>query len=676
MKLFELKMSYKEPGFHKPGDPPFRFPPDNVDTKYDANLIEIEGGNGTGKTTLLNCLALALGYLDDKELEKKPLLARKLRRLDENETLSYSFHMRSDKPNYIDLKIERKEGQRQLCLLNSKPIDLDTLRRNFDVFFLTEDDPKKVVSISLGRLAGYFRNTDDKLNTLQQEVTRILMDIHEFQDFKKKEKELIDEIKKSEKRIEKEKANILELKELLQKVQLRDDLENKIDLFADEDRISSRYEALRRKYEELERQEAPSLLRKLKKEKLKLSRINQEIKEYKSRIIQICSSLRQYGVILDSKKILEDDYAEYNQLMENLGDLEEKKAKKKLVDDMIKLFQRYPSNEIVPLINKSIHETLSDLIAIKRRFGDDRVFGLVGTLQNVIKQKKYALLEFDKIQAKIANLSQKIKHLKNFEEIEKKFMEAQKKYFALQKALKENKIKLTTEWQRVRSVKGDAESIKRQIRDIEVNMEADERIKSTYEQKLRILHENISAKPKYLNKKKKLEASNETISRLREYIFAWTRILEQPREMKKHFASVKEGQGFGPSDYNRFVKAVGEYLGKQFEPIDFSYKLHEISFFDIENNTFVTKEDRKIPIDELSRGQSKIATLRKIFKEMDSGKKKIVLIDEIADLDPVNLQYVKDTLKSKYLEGSILLAVLVRPLRKFSSKPVEIRGWG
>lgn len=52
-------------------------------------------------------------------------------------------------------------------------------------------------------------------------------------------------------------------------------------------------------------------------------------------------------------------------------------------------------------------------------------------------------------------------------------------------------------------------------------------------------------------------------------------------------------------------------------------------------------------------------------------RKKIVLIDEISELDPQNLENVKNTLKAKLEEGSLLLAVLVRP----SSEMTQIKGW-
>jgi hypothetical protein len=59
---------------------------------------------------------------------------------------------------------------------------------------------------------------------------------------------------------------------------------------------------------------------------------------------------------------------------------------------------------------------------------------------------------------------------------------------------------------------------------------------------------------------------------------------------------------------------------------------------------------------------------------MDPNRKKIVLIDEIADLDPENLSKIKSQLLEEYKKGSVILAILVRPPRELTSKPVEIRG--
>ena len=112
--MFEFNISYLEEGYHKEGDKPFSFPPLGVANSIDGNLIEIEGRNGTGKTTLLNVLALALGYLDqEKELETKPALKYKLRQLQRNNSLEYDFRILSKKTGKTELRIQRLKGQNQ-----------------------------------------------------------------------------------------------------------------------------------------------------------------------------------------------------------------------------------------------------------------------------------------------------------------------------------------------------------------------------------------------------------------------------------------------------------------------------------------------------------------------------------------------------------------------------------
>jgi hypothetical protein len=675
--MFEFKMSYKETGFHnKPGDKPFIFPPDQISSRLNGNLIEIEGGNGSGKTTLLNCLALALGYLDeDKELEHKKALLRKLENLERNLTLSYLFDISSDKPEPTTLKMERKEGQQERIWLNSMSVDLDHLRNEFDVVFLTEDDPKKVVSASLGKLAEYFKTMDGRSISLNNAVYNNIRSIKEFKDFEKEEKQLKTEIAGCEEKIKESQKALDELKQSLKNVQARDDIKGKIALFAEQNTIISEYENLKTKFEDMKAKQEPELMRQLQREKMNLNNVDLDIKNLDGQITRICTSLKLYGTILESQKILENDFTDYNALKAKLSELEEKATKMQLVDDMIQLFERYQRDEIVPVLDKPVHEAVNELIQIKRTFGDDRIFGLMNSLEIAIERRRSFLTDFEKIQEKIAQLGKKIKNLEGFDAVQREFSNAENKYLELQNSLQQ-KSKLTSMWSTLCFVKGEAEKIGGQIQTLEAQLQSEERLKSRFSEKLRLLNDNATKKPKFVDKEKALTDLYEATIRIQSVAAQWIRILETPAEKNPKANLVKGAGVFGIADYNRFVKAVGEFLGSQFEPVDYNYKLHDIKFFDIERNVFITKEDRQIHIDELSQGQSKVSVLRKVFKEMNPSKRKIVLIDEIADLDAANMQFVRDTLKQKFEEGSLFLAVLVRPCPGISSNIVELKSWG
>ena len=675
--MFEFKMSYKEPGYHKPGDLPFLFPPERVDSKIDANLIEIEGRNGTGKTTLLNCIALAMGYLDqEKELETKPALKRKLQDLDKNKTLEYYFRICCDKPEPIELVIERATGQKPKWWLNSKPVDPDNVVRKFDLVFLTEDDPKKVISSSLGKLARYFNTLEKGLVSLQNSLNKHLLKITGFHEFKKKEKETLKNIERLEQNIEKKKNELTELKNKLERIEVKNNIKEKLELLSEEEQITSRYNSLRKKYEELKDKKGTTIFRKLYRERYKLKLADDELKEIDAGIVQICKSLKHYGISLQSEKLLKGDYTELNRLNQKLlPKKQQETVKLQMINEMIALFQRYLGNDIVPLINKTVREVLDELFRIRLKSLSDRIFGLGTALNGTMKQKKKALMAVNKIQEKIVRLTQKAKDLKDIGDLRNSYVEAEKKYADLQIAQAEGRTKLLSQWKQLRSIDGDPATFRSKIQQLKVLLQTDETMKSKFEESLMLLRENATRQPKYEKKEKKLKGLYETISRMRENVFQWTQILRDPALATEQFKSAGEALGFGLSDYQKFVGAVGEYLGNQFEPVAFDHKLHHIKFFDIEKDTFITKEDRRIPIDKLSQGQSKIATLTGSFKRMDSSKKKIVLIDEIADLDPENLQKVKVTLKKKFVEGSLLLAVLVRPPRESSTKIIDIKGW-
>ena len=672
-------MSYLEPGYHKPGDKPFAFPPDGVDSRIDANVIEIQGKNGTGKTTLLNVLALALGYLArEKELDTKRALKRKLEDLDKNETLEYSFRIQSDKPQSMDLLIEREKGQKQKISLNSKRIGPENLAKEFDVLFLTEDDPKKVVTASMGKLSSYFQDLDNGLNNLSYTMTRYMIEIDEFSHFKKNEKQLLDEIKEHKQKMGQYNSDIHKLNDTLSKVQLRNDIQKKLALLSNEEKITFEYNSLKKKHEQLKGKKDTDIFHKIYKEREKLFQLENELKDTAARVVQTCNTLAQYGVMLNSDKLLNHDYSELNRLLAR-RQIEKKSevGKMAIVDEMIDLLHHHSENDIVPLINKPVSEVLRELYKIKAQLSFDRVFGLLGALKNHLDERKGTIQERDKTHEKIRLLSKDSQDIKDFESIEKSFLEAQERYLQLQHAQQEDKIKLASQWRQLRSIEGIPEVVKSQLETFQVQAKAEDSMGVKCEERLKILRENAKEEPKFKDKEKKLQTLSHQITKMREkYLTHWNLILSQPTKAREQFTSVETEAGFGLNDYQRFVKAVGEFLGKQFEPVAFAERLHEVQFFDIENYTFITKENRHIPIDNLSQGQSKITTLTGSFKEMEEGRKKVVLIDEIADLDPENLQRVKDTLKEKLAEGKLALAILVRPSHDPASKPISVRGWG
>ncbi|MEM3771455.1 MAG: hypothetical protein QXW80_03980, partial [Candidatus Micrarchaeia archaeon] len=316
---------------------------------------------------MLNCLALALGYLhQEKELERKPALKRKLQDLEDNPTLEYRFRICCNIDEPIDLLIERTKGQKQKCWLNSKPVSVEVIDRKFEIVFLTEDDPKKVVNAIVGKLSKYFNDLEKGLISLQSAINKHLMDIREFREFQKKEQNTLREIESLKQSIANKTAQLDTLNDKIQKVELREQIKSKLELLNNKDKIISRYNALKKKHEQLINKTSDDIVRKLSKERQNLRRASYELKDIDERIIQICGSLKIYGVQIQSEKLLQGDYSELNELNRKIQPQRQKiSISIRMVEDMIELFQRYSENEIVPLLEKTVREVLQELIKIK-----------------------------------------------------------------------------------------------------------------------------------------------------------------------------------------------------------------------------------------------------------------------------------------------------------------------
>lgn len=669
--MFEFNISYLEEGYHKEGDKPFSFPPLGVDDKIDGNIIEIAGRNGTGKTTLLNVLALALGYLDqEKELETKPALKYKLRQLQRNNSLEYDFKILSKKTGTTELRIQRLKGQNQKCWLNSTPVGLDTLNEKIDIIFLTEDDPEKVVDASIGKLRRYFRTLEKTTGLLQTRLIKYWREIDEFNEFKETEAERIQDVKTCSSLLEEKKLAFEKLGKKLEKLQKREEINEKLRLLSEKEKITKKYKKIKKSFKQLCNKKEGHIVRALYKERVKLSEINSEIKRIDRAINQICDSLRGYGTRLDEKKLRNNDYSELNALNEKIRPINrDKTVKMQMIDDLLDLLRHHLDKEIVPIIKKTVAETRKDLMKLKAQLASDRVFALVKTLNDTMKKKKKATISYEKRQDKISDLRSKSIAMKDIEKIETEFQKAEEEYLDLQIALNDDRTELLSLWREVSHIKGDVKSADDQLHTLEVQIRTQNTLKIKYSEKLKILQENSAGEPEFYEKAQKIKSLYETVFRLKGNIARWIEILRNPRMAKEQYCKDNGEQVFGKVEYTKFVKAVGEYLGSQFEPIPYDYQQHNVRFFDIEKNLFITKEGRKIHISNLSQGQSKITCLTGSFKKMDPNKKKIVLIDEISELDPQNLENVKRTLRAKLDQESLLLAVLVRP----SSKIIQIR---
>ena len=524
--MFEFKLTYKDPDFHKEGDPPFEFPPPSFENVVNSNLIEIQGKNGTGKTTLLNVLALALGYFEQKEeLEGKPVLTEKLEKLNENESLKYNFNITSDGENPYSLILERDEGKKSKYILNGKQVSLEKLR-NLEVIFLTEDDPLKVIRISLGKIGSFLNTINRKLTSTSAIILKHQIDIINYSDAKGKEGELIKEIKSLESSIKIENDEIARLNELLKNVLLKEEFEGYFDLIKNKESTTDTYNELKEKLDVIKNVKYDAIYQKYDSIEKRRDRSWYTIRTvHDLNIRDMCNILKYYDVTLDIDRVLKCDIIYINNELSEIdaSKSEEKTIKIELVNDMINLFRQYSSAEIIPIIDKSIKDTVSELNDIKQRLNVDRLFSTISSLYGEVEKKYKELTKINNYGKQLKKIDDEISMREeiDYEDIRKRFKEIEQPYFNLQIALSKDKSEILKTIKLYKNIKDNSSDIEKTVNDLIINKSVNENLIQRHQHQLKITGEDMAKLPKYIKSESQLEYLEKKITYLRLFVLVF-----------------------------------------------------------------------------------------------------------------------------------------------------------
>ena len=674
--MFEYNLSYYNSRFHKTGEKPFSFPPDGMPPVIDANIIEIEGDNGTGKTTFLNCVALALGYLDErKELGQKRRLIQRLQLLENNESLAYYFKITSPIPGTPNVSISKEAGKQSRFKIGSKNVDLIDIKNQFDVIFLTDDDPRKDVKNSLTMISSYLKDYEEQLNSLTTTIGMQLVKIRNYKLFKEKEEKYLSEIENSDTKIDDLRKQIEEKKRILELVKARDLTKKKMALVNDRERISTRFDELQTLYKELESSEQPELMHKIGLIQRKHLLAKQEKDSSENRVSIFVRNLRKNSVLLNAEKLLSGDRSEFDELLEQYLETANNEIQEELIEDLLGVFNRYSGDEVVPYLEKSVEEIVDGLsqeqMKLSKSTNKNQIYNFLQSLDGELNVYATKEREIEKLQDKITEYSAKIKNLEKFDDVQKELQVIGIQYVELQEALGEVG-KLTSEWKKLSFIQGEVQPLEIEVQQLEIDKKTEETLRSRAEQNLAYHRESACAEPKNYQKEKNIEQLSEEVLSLRTKLTQWISILQRDYSDIDDKKTNRTKDKF--PDEDEFIQAVGDYIGSTFEPVDYIHQKWDIKSYNLKTQSFVTKDDREIPLDELSRGQTRKLSLVKILKEMTSQKKRILLVDEIADLDVNNLNWIRETLKEKLADGSLMLAIMVRPMTQKSDNVINIRG--
>jgi energy-coupling factor transporter ATP-binding protein EcfA2 len=676
----KLSYEYRDPNYHiNADDPSFIFPPNNELLEIKGNLLEIFGQNGTGKSTLLNIIALSMGFVHNvKELRLKPALKEKLQSLEKNTQLQYLLDIETPNPHNFSVNITKQPGRDQVVTINQSRIDAYPLNK-FDLIFLTEDDPTKVVTLSKGKLFSHISNIEKKLLDFNSFVSKTQREILAHLGKEEQVKKLTKQITKSKQDLIENQKELLSQEIELSQLNKKNICEINYNVVINEADTRANYKSCKFEHDNISGVNFNDL-------KLRYEKIGRKIVIERNKLFNvmelairdICDKLRFHNISLDYRKLLIADFTELDELEEKLlgANIRPKSENEgKMVTDLIKVFQRYNSHEIIPVFDVPISGVLEKLYYLKDTLFIDNIEPILKTLSKEIKKYERQKITVDDLKHQLSLVENEMNTLGNVRTINENFNKAQSKYVELQRVLKIGKSNIIEQWESLMEVTGNAEHVQKNVYSLNGQITYNQKQIETAELRLSQYEQKDDSTNKYLNKKKQIENLFNKVIDMRQKSSQWTQILINPRKIKEELQITNKHTDFTIADYTKFVNSVGAYLGKQFEPVFFADEYHDITFLDVESSSFKTTKGRVILISDLSQGQSKITSLDSSLKKLDPNKKTIVLIDEIADLDPSNLKKVKKVLTEYFEKGLIIMAVLVRPAKEETSEKVSISAW-
>lgn len=110
---------------------------------------------------------------------------------------------------------------------------------------------------------------------------------------------------------------------------------------------------------------------------------------------------------------------------------------------------------------------------------------------------------------------------------------------------------------------------------------------------------------------------------------------------------------------HKYHEAVSVYLARRIGALRHIKEVHTLERVDLIAGKVITTSGKEIRLNDLGTGQSQSAYLLGLLNVSDN-RRMIALIDEVAMMDKQSLTPIFETMKAKYKDGSLLAAVVVQ----------------
>lgn len=648
----------------------------------DGNVFSLKGRNDNGKTTLLKIVAEAFGASERENLTISNYLKRDISDIAvEENKLNYSLTLTyPDESTTVSIVYNGKEHRYKI---NERPVGKTEFMRQYAVLFEVRekmsdklDRHMQDVENRFEQYLNYISIYESKLGTLFEKVSNYEKSEESLNKARNSIRNIEGNIKNYEKLKElyyqsylgakKEYINYIYEKKTLefQKMEAHsNDIKKKIQQAKKSGRFSSkRGEKLLEESESLRDRITESKMTfqlltnpELKNEFTELSKNLKRLSDLTSITYEYLSSLSNFfqrvqGFVKEESKANtssghykdEQELSFLKSLLEIIKeysniDLELPGSGKKLIELLKPLEDRY--RELRSLLGRS-----DDLNALDKRSGE--LISQIGRVS--IKLKEYT--DNDKQEAEVVEGE-------DLEELNRDLKITDKKLFELSKELSQIEDEYNgippDERRNFRLDPGVVDDYNKSKKDYE-GIEYDIKEATT----------QLGVQRQYENKFKDIKkprthlTSQDIISLDGKIVNLKNKFSNYTSKIKDiNLSKLEQGEVLEKPDSDLFSK-IGTYLANVVEVIYHEHKMLKVKKIDFHNRLYVLEDGSTVKTSTVGSGHSSLNAITSRMKNNFSGRKKILLIDEITDMDPGVKSFLIDEVKKQISSGESVLALL------------------
>ncbi len=686
------------------------FTPNEKIGKKLPNLVLIEAPNSSGKSTLLNIIAVGFYGLKNKE-DIVPSLLDDMDNLINSEDQEIEFKIKIDTTDgEIVSEKERNKKEPVVYLIKNgvkEAIAPETFSRKYRLIYDIPDKPRERLKDILKDLGVLYSKIGRDLSEFRSYLTEMLETIKKSKD--------PEQIKKLEKRIENYQKLLEDRNKKYEGYKLLlDDLKKyaAVKFFIE---YYIRYENLSDKFKEIKKS-TTKIERKEKQYADTIREMRDLLRDISERGKQIKKNIERWGhPELESEKYrLENDVLNVTDV-DSICDPDKRTIAtftlthlKKIIHDIMEEREKILNRDLVEL------QVIQKLIEVLKEYESYEDLELPGTNKAINQylmelEREYENKKF--IQEEYESLKNMIKDIEWIESILKEtipyYIEKLGKIERAKDLL--NKSVIEHDVESIEKIEGHLKELEKKLDEysLKCNKYGLKDLKEVV-----LLKENLEKNDyirEYVNLDErgfndKFQNLNSMLTKVKEDTIKYNALLEQEEEKLNEIKSLPEHKYLHErvlieklskivfdiersfkvtfKNYNdklqivrneniyhrteemdkkfmRYHELIGKYLGKKIKEVRYVEGIYQVERVDLLKDTIYTKEGKKIFMSNLGTGHMQAAYIQAVLNR-DDQRKIIALFDEISHMDYKTLSPILEKIKELYQSGKLIASIMVQ----------------